>query len=155
MLSKNFDMPLNVVIIMKYNKKGNLCKATNRIILFCTNNKEDYQNIMDIYQVRFQIEFNFRDARQYFGLSHFKNVKEQQVKNVIGFSFFMVTLSNVMIAYLKHQDPNTKISIQDLKACFRAQKYLLEFKNMPTFEQGDIFNPDFYSQNPILGAINH
>ena len=67
----------------------------------------------------------------------------------------MVILYNTMIAHLKQQDPNTEISIQDLKACFGAQKYLLEFKNMPIFEQGDIFNPDFYPQTAILGAINH
>lgn len=41
MLNKNFDMSLNIVVIIKYDKKGNLCKASNRIILFCTNNKED------------------------------------------------------------------------------------------------------------------
>jgi putative transposase len=154
MLSKNFDIPLHIVIIVKYDKNGNLCKTTQRIILFCTNNEENYKNIITIYQVRFQIEFNFRDARQHFGLTHFKNIKEKQVTNAIGFAFFMVTLSNIMIAQLKHDNPKLTISIQDLKACFRAKKYLIELINTPDLKQSPFFNQLSLLNFPNIGAIN-
>lgn len=154
MLSKNFEIPLNIVIIVKYDKNGNLCKATHRIILFCTNNEENYKNIITIYQVRFQIEFNFREARQHFGLSHFKNIKEKQVTNAIGFAFFMVTLSNIMITQLKQDNPKLTISIQDLKACFRAQKYLIELINTPDLKQSPFFKQLSLLNLPNIGAIN-
>ena len=87
------------------------------------------KNMLHKYQVRYQIEFNFRDARQFFGLSNFKNIKKQQVQNVIGYAFFMVTLSNILLFEIKQKYPDSKFSIQDLKAYFRAEKYLNELLN--------------------------
>ena len=37
--------------------------------------------IIDYYTLRFQIEFNFRDAKQDWGLEDFMNVKETPVTN--------------------------------------------------------------------------
>jgi len=48
--------------------------------------------------LRFQIEFNFRDAKQYWGLEDFMNVKETQVNNAANFSLFMVTFSQLLAA---------------------------------------------------------
>ena len=36
----------------------------------------DYAKLIDYYKLRFQIEFNFRDAKQYWGLEDFMNVNE-------------------------------------------------------------------------------
>ncbi len=38
--------------------------------------------IIELYQIRFQIEFDFRDARQHFGLTNFCNFKEKQVRRM-------------------------------------------------------------------------
>ena len=62
-------------------------------------------SITNSYHARFQIEFNFRDARQFFGLSNFKNIKKQQVQNVIGYAFFMVALSNILILKSSRNSP--------------------------------------------------
>jgi len=42
-----------------------------------------YQKIVHFYSLRFQIEFNFRDAKQFFGLQDFINVKEKRIHNFI------------------------------------------------------------------------
>jgi IS4 transposase len=55
------------------------------------------QKIIDIYSLRFQIEFNFRDVKQFFGLSDFKNIKKEQVKNAINLSLFMTLLSKILL----------------------------------------------------------
>lgn len=154
MLHKSFDMPLNVVVILKYDKNGQAKSHKSRAVLFSTDLNADHKTIMDIYQVRYQIEFNFRDARQFFGLSNFKNIKKQQVQNVIGYAFFMVTLSNILLFEIKQKYPNSKLSIQDLKAYFRAEKYLNELLNKDEFIASLFLNTKRTINLPIIGAIN-
>jgi putative transposase len=150
MLHKSFDMPLNVVMLVK--KTGD--KTSRPTILFSTDLDASADTIVNYYQARFQIEFNFRDARQFFGLSHFKNINAKQVQNAIGFAFFMVTLSNILIFEIKAKHPNCNISIQDLKAFFRAEKYLNELLNTPEIKSGTFLSQYPNLKIPIIGAIN-
>jgi putative transposase len=154
MLHKSFDMPLNIVIIIRFDKNGVAKSHKSRAVLFSTDLLADHKTIMEIYQVRYQIEFNFRDARQFFGLSNFKNIKRQQVHNVIGYAFFMVTLSNILLFEIKQKYPNSKFSIQDLKAYFRAEKYLNELLNKDEFTASLFLNLKQNINLPIVGAIN-
>jgi putative transposase len=152
-LHKSFEMPLNVVIICPYDKKGQPKPPRARRVLFSTDLTADYKTIETKYHVRFQIEFNFRDARQYFGLSHFKNIKKQQVENVIGYAFFMVTLSNIVLFELKQGNPDCPLSIQDLKAVFRAEKYFNELLNTPQLKQAQFLMPISIDDFPVIGSI--
>ena len=154
MIHKSFEMPLNVVIILRFDKNGQAKSHKSRAILFSTDIDADYNTIIDIYQVRFQIEFNFRDARQFFGLSNFKNIKKQQVLNVISYAFFMVSLSNILIFEIKQIHPDCPLSIQDLKAFFRAEKYINELLNRDEFKASLLLNRKSFDQFPIIGAIN-
>jgi putative transposase len=74
--------------------------------------------------LRFQIEFNFRDAKQYWGLEDFMNIKEVPVTNAINLSLFMVNLSQVLLRQFRQTYPDS--GILDLKAYFRAAKYFEE-----------------------------
>jgi len=38
-----------------------------------------YARLIDYYRLRFQLEFNFRDAKQYWGLEDFMSVNERPV----------------------------------------------------------------------------
>jgi len=67
-LSKKIHMPLNVVVIVVKNIKT---KKQTHTILFSTDLDQGYEKIIDYYSLRFQIEFNFRDAKQFFGLEDF------------------------------------------------------------------------------------
>lgn len=61
---KNFPDLLNVVVIVKRNlKTGRVAKA----LLFSDDLELPYDKLIDYYRLRFQIEFNFRDAKQYWG----------------------------------------------------------------------------------------
>ena len=44
-----------------------------------------YGTLIDYNCLRFQIEFNFRDAKQYWGLDDFMNVKETAVTDAASF----------------------------------------------------------------------
>ena len=64
MLHKEFAQPLNVVIIVKTNLRT---QARAHVVLFSSDLDLAYVPLVDYYSLRFQIEFNFRDAKQYWG----------------------------------------------------------------------------------------
>ncbi len=83
-----------------------------------------YDKLIDYYRLRFQIEFNFRDAKQYWGLEDFMNVSETAVTNAANLSLFMVNLSQRVLGDLRSTEP--ECSILDLKALYRGAKYVAE-----------------------------
>jgi hypothetical protein len=75
MLHKEFNQSLNVVILVKTNLKTG---AWAHVVLFSSDLKLAYDQLIDFYSLRFQIEFNFRDAKQYWGLEDFMNVTKRR-----------------------------------------------------------------------------
>jgi len=121
MLHKLFSQQLNIVIIVKENIKT---KARDFVILFSSDLDLDFEKLIDYYKLRFQIEFNFRDAKQYWGLEDFMNIKETPITNAVNLAFFMVNLSHILIYEVRPH--NAEFSVQDLKAHFRGGKYVDE-----------------------------
>lgn len=115
---KLFADMLNVVIIVKTNTKTG---ATSHVILFSSDLDLVWDKMIEYYQLRFQIEFNFRDAKQFWGLEDFMNIKQTQVHNAANLSMFMVNLSQ---ALLQQKSGKFGQSINDLKSWFRASKYV-------------------------------
>ena len=151
-LSKNFPCPLNVVIIIRINKKTG--KKQN-VILFSNDLDLSAKQIMDYYSLRFQIEFNFRDAKQFFGLSDFKNIKEKQVTNAINLSMFMTLLSKILLQKYREFFDNEKLSINDLKSLFRSSMYISKVLKINNENQLSIFNSDINLKKILtLGLIN-
>ena len=58
---KEFAQPLNVVIIAKTNLRT---QARAHVVLFSSDLALAYAPYVDYYGLRFQIEFNFRDAKR-------------------------------------------------------------------------------------------
>ena len=70
---KKFPDPLNVVCILKTHL---LTQKKSHVLLFSSDLALDAEKMIDYYRLRFQIEFNFRDAKQYWGLEDFMNVNK-------------------------------------------------------------------------------
>ena len=121
LLHKEFVHPLNVVIIVKTNLRT---QAQAHVILFSSDLTLAYAVLVDYYGLRFQIEFNFRDAKQYWGLEDFMNVTPTGVTNAANLSLFMVNVAYRLQADARQHDPD--YSILDLKADCRASKYVEE-----------------------------
>ena len=121
MLHKDFAQPLNVVIIVKTNRKT---KKRAHVVLFRSALDLTYNRLIDFYALRFQIEFNFRDAKQSWGLEDFMNVSETTVTNAANLSLFMVNLSHSLLQGFRQDSPEA--SILDLKAHYRGHKYVTE-----------------------------
>jgi putative transposase len=112
---------LNVVIIVKTNLRT---QARAHVILFSSDLDLAYAPLVDYYGLRFQIEFNFRDAKQYWGLEDFMNVTPAGVTNAANLSLFMVNVAYRLRAVLHPCDPD--YSVLDLKADCRGYKYVEE-----------------------------
>ena len=83
-----------------------------------TQNSQEW----DYYGLRFQIKYNFRDAKQHFGLEDFMNTTEEGVENAVNLLFLMVKVSAKL---LKNRDGKC-VGINDLKSEFRGVKYAVE-----------------------------
>jgi putative transposase len=121
LLHKEFAQPLNVVIITKTHVHT---QAQAHVILFSSDLELAYAPLVDYYGLRFQIEFNFRDAKQYWGLEDFMNVTPTGVTNAANLSLFMVNVSYRLQAEVRPREPD--YSILDLKADCRGYKYVEE-----------------------------
>jgi putative transposase len=121
LLHKEFQQPLNVVIIAKTNLRT---QARAHVVLFSSDLDLAYASLVDYYGLRFQIEFNFRDAKQYWGLEDFMNVTPTGVTNAANLSLFMVNVAYRLRTDGHPRDPD--YSVLDLKADWRGYKYVEE-----------------------------
>ena len=150
MLHRDFAQPLNVVIITKTNLKSGAFANVN---LFSSDLELSYEKIIDFYSLRFQIEFNFRDAKQFWGLEDFMNVKETPLTNALNLSLFMVNISQVLLREFRQTNPQS--GILDLKAYFRAAKYFEETIKMLPQKPEPILLDQIFGRVASLGCIHH
>jgi putative transposase len=149
MLHRDFAQALNVVIITESELKTGAFASVN---LFSSDLELSYEKIIDFYSLRFQIEFNFRDAKQYWGLEDFMSVKEVLLTNVIHLSLFMVNISQVLLREFRQTYPES--GILDLKAYFRAAKYFEETIEILPQKPEPILLEQIFSQVASLGYIH-
>jgi len=149
MLHHEFAQILNVVIITKTNLRTGAFANVN---LFSSDLQLSCEKIIDFYSLRFQIEFNFRDAKQYWGLEDFMNIKDVSVTNAINLSLFMVNLSQVLLREFRKVHPNS--GILDLKAYFRAARYLEETIKMLPQKPEPFLLEQIFGQVASLGCIH-
>ena len=133
---KDYPDLLNVVVIVKTHLKSG---KHGHVVLFSTDLALTAEQLVDYYSLRFQIEFNFRDAKQHWGLEDFMNISQQSVTNAVNLAFFMVNLSHILLQPHRQHDP--LFSVLDLKARFRARRYLSEtIKLLPESPSPDLIS---------------
>ncbi len=148
-LSKAFNQALNVVILVKLNRQT---QAWAHVVLFSSDLTLAYDHMMDYYRLRFQIEFNFRDAKQFWGLEDFMNVTATAVTNAANLSLFMVDLSQPLLDELRSADP--ACSILDLKALYRGAKYVAEAIEMLPQKPEPLLLARIFDRLAALGRIH-
>jgi hypothetical protein len=121
LLHKECAQPLNVVIIVK----TNLRTQTQAHVILCSSDLAlAAASLVDYYRLRCQIELNFRDAKQYWGLEDFMTITPTGVANAANLSLFMVNVAYRLQADTRQHDPD--YSVLDLKADCRGSKYVEE-----------------------------
>jgi putative transposase len=147
---KTFADLLNIVVIVKTHLKTH---KVAHVVLFSSDLTLGYVLLIDYYRLRFQLEFTFRDAKQYWGLEDFMSVNERPVHNSANLAMFMVNVSQVLIRSMRVQWP--EFSVNDLKAWFRGRKYVVETLKLLPEMSDSIFIDQVVSQMAVLGRVNH
>jgi putative transposase len=148
LLHKDFPDPLNVVILLRTNLETH---AWANVILFGIDLNVPYDLLIDYYSLRFQDEFNFRDAKQFWGLEDFMNVTQTAVTNAAYLALFMVNVSQVLMCQYRHDDPN--FSVLDLKSYYRGYRYVTETILMLSQKPDDNLVFQLFHKVAALGRI--
>jgi putative transposase len=109
------------VLLLKTNLKT---QTQAHVILFSSDLLVSWDKLIDYYCLGFQLEFNFRDAKQYWGLEDFLTTSPTAVENAANLSLFMVNLVERLLQEVRHRHPTD--SVLDLKAYCRGAKYVEE-----------------------------
>ena len=149
LLHKEFAQPLNVVIIAKTNLHTQACAH----VVLCSSDVDlAYAPLVDYYGLRFQIEFNFRDAKQYWGLEDFMNVTPTGVTNAVNLSLFMINVAYRLRTDIHQRDPD--YSVLDLKADCRGYTYVAETIKMLPEKPEPVLLAKILNQVAGLGRIH-
>lgn len=149
MWHKLFPDKLNIVIIQKINIQT---KKRVHVVLFSSDLELSHDLVVRYYRLRFQIEFNFRAAKQFWGLEDFMNVGERPVYNAANLSVFMVNLSQVIINAMRKRIPG--FGVTDLKAHYRGQKYVEEMLKLLPQMPEQVLIDLLFAEIGELGSIN-
>ena len=90
------------------------------MILYSSDLEIEWSKVIEYYSLRFQIEFNFRDAKQYWGLEDFMVTQKDGVHDSANMAFWMVNYSECLLS-----NSNAR-SILDLKAHYHGLRYANE-----------------------------
>jgi putative transposase len=138
-----------VVIIVKTNTETGVWAHA---ILFSSELTQTYDQIIEYYTLRFAIEFVFRDAKQYWGLEDFMNVKETPVTNAANLAFCMVNIALILRRQMRPKPAD--FSVLDLKAHFRGLKYVAETLKLLPQMPDPIVIQQIAAKVALIGAVN-
>ena len=149
MWSKSFPDLLNIVVIVK-------CKldtqARAHVVLFSSDLDLDADKLIQYYRLRFQIEFNFRDAKQYWGLEDFMNVNQLPVYNAANFALFMTNIARRLVQ--QRRTLLSDFSVNDLKAEQRGLFYAAELLKLLPDSAYSGFIERLLQRFSTIGAVN-
>jgi putative transposase len=134
-IPKKFSKPLNIVVTQKEDLKT---KEKTHVIHFSSDLEANYSEILKYYHLRFQIEFSFRDSKQFFGLEDFMNIKKERIHNFSNLALFMNNVS----FFTSKEEGFENYSVSNIKSLFNAQKYILETLNYVRDSHEVIFNSE-------------
>ena len=125
-------------------------QAVAHVVLFSSDLELPYHHLIDYYRLRFQLEFNFRDAKQYWGLEDFMTVNETPGYNRANLAIFMVNVSHALMRPMHTHWP--ELSVNNSQASCPSKKYVVEtLKLLPEMPE-PIFIDQAIAQVARLGG---
>ena len=116
--SKRFSCPIKLVM-MRWSRNGKIGMA----LLYSTDVNLEAKVLIRYYKARFQIEFLFRDAKQFTGFGNCQSCRKEAVNMHINTSLTTLNLLKVEDRIYKNSDDQTVISI----ASWKRRKYNQHF----------------------------
>jgi Transposase DDE domain len=104
------------VVCVRTVSQGNNRNRERYELFFSTDTQQDALDILTVYQARFHIEFCFRDAKQFSGLSHCQSRQPRAIDFHWQMAFLAVSLARAE-QLLRHQAPldSFVFSMEDAK----------------------------------------
>jgi len=99
------------VVVVEFNRSDEV----GRIILFSTDLTISAHNVLKYYKSRFQIEFVFRDAKQYTGLTQCQSRKSKVIENHVNAALTTLNLLKIEDSTEKNTQEKSVISIASWK----------------------------------------
>jgi len=148
---KMAGLKLNIVVMIHTHQ---ITKQVSRNIIFTNDLALNTLKVIKYYSLRFQIEFDFRDAKQFYGLSDFKNYKETQVTNAVNIAFTMTVVGKLVLEKYKIKLDCPNMGIIDLKTVFRTQKCAEILLNNINFDPDEFLSSPQFLKIARLEAIH-
>lgn len=125
-------------------------KTQTRKVFFSTDCSMSAKDVIDIYRSRFQIEFLFRDAKQFTGLCHC------QSRNIEAMDFaFNLSLSAINVARAFGKQNKLNLSIADCKLLFHnallIERFLLTFGKTPNLHKNPGQKEHYFKDLMLFG----
>ena len=111
---KCFKRNLKVVVLINCKIKH----KKNYVILFSTDTDLDAQTILTYYKARFQIEFIFRDAKQFTGLSDAQTRDQKRLNFHFNAALTTLNLSKAEHRQAQGDTPPKPFSMASIKTCY-------------------------------------
>jgi len=140
---------LNVVVL--YLDSNNL---DNRVVLFSTDLNLTAEKMISYYSCRTQIEINFRECKQYFGLSDFKNTKQERVHFSLNLAFTLCGISLILRQGYQELFGLPFVSTEDVKTMEKTVKMAKIIISATSKTDANIFNPNTLRDIAKFEAIN-
>jgi hypothetical protein len=149
LLHKECAHPLHVVIIAKTNLRT---QARAHGVLLSSDLDLASAPLVDYDGLRFHIAWNFRDAKQYWGLEDLMNITPTGVTHAANLSLCMVHVAYRLRADVHLRDP--AYSVLDLQADCRGYKYVEETIKMLPEKPEPVLFAKILHQVAGLGRIH-
>jgi hypothetical protein len=135
-------------VVEEFNLKGKMIYR----LLFSTGLEQSPLDVIDIYHTRFQIEFGFRDAKQFAGLEN------SQARSVNKLDFhFNVALTTVNIAkVMQLSDENRRVmpfSMREYKVLFHNALLLMRFFTRFGISPNKSKNQKIFKELLLFGTV--
>jgi hypothetical protein len=113
-----------LVIVDFLDKNG---QPIARKLLFSTNLEAKPLDVLKIYRGRFQIEFLFRDAKQFTGLAHCQSTNLTKIENHINLSLTAVSVAKIAHHLTQENHLDTPFSMSQITDYYRTNHLIEQF----------------------------
>jgi hypothetical protein len=118
-----------------------------RKLYFCTDTEQEALWILERYQCRFQIEFLFRDAKQFTGLTHCQSTNQTKIENHVNLALSAVSLAKAAHWLPVEKDERGPFSMAELK------NYYYNLALVERFSVALGLNPTETKNNPKIKEL--
>lgn len=111
-----------------------------RKLYFCTDTDKTWEWILEMYALRFQIEFLFRDAKQFTGLTHCQSTDKVKIENHINLSLATVSMAKAAHWLPIDKEQRGAFSMAELKTYYHNLDLVERFSAALNLDPTEIKN---------------